>query len=630
MDHFNATVKDGKLVNTRRGLQVSRQKFNGISFVNTSAQDSSSSGTQSFRLTKESPSKSTSLLEIKFADTSNELQSAGAATSVQEGQGRTPNFSFVSETGQQHQAKRQPRRRAIPKPKGQQDHRRNSASPYLSSPDSRPPSRSSVATPPPRLEETAFQFFGSSFPTSQRQPQLQQQPFLSPTIQGYHARQQQHLQVNSLTAITSPPLPPPWPPAESATYPVPFSPSQSGWELFHHYNTHHLPLQLYPYEDIVTYNPARSDNNESSIGFSDIAAFHCVLMCGEIAEAVLNRQHHLASESETEPRGFAYHISKICAILNKKLDGNHWDMHMRGLQKVLDVLGGLTSLPTWVVRRIHTADLKGATALASTPYLPLTRSLIPSATTAILPPAQLAHTTHTINSILQPLDIHPSVITTLITLSNFTSAVHLARQSTTSSMRFDPYIFTEELQSVTYDLLTLPNPLSKHSEETPLDITPTLEQALRISSLLLLKDLLPDHPRNLGGYTTLVGLLRHHLQIITQVVSPAHNLLVDPQLRQHHRRKKELRQILTWVCLVGDVATQRAKQNDCRYREAGDNTVLEEDQKEYSREIFQSCLVSIFGPDNNTEDLALVDLFKLGDVICKKGDDLEGVVSLFG
>ncbi|KAL2262640.1 hypothetical protein VTK26DRAFT_620 [Humicola hyalothermophila] len=39
MDYFNATIKDGKLVKTRRGLQVSRQKFNGLSFVNTSSQD---------------------------------------------------------------------------------------------------------------------------------------------------------------------------------------------------------------------------------------------------------------------------------------------------------------------------------------------------------------------------------------------------------------------------------------------------------------------------------------------------------------------------------------------------------------------------------------------------------------
>lgn len=37
MDHFNATVqKDGALVSTRRGLQVTKHKYHGISFVNTS------------------------------------------------------------------------------------------------------------------------------------------------------------------------------------------------------------------------------------------------------------------------------------------------------------------------------------------------------------------------------------------------------------------------------------------------------------------------------------------------------------------------------------------------------------------------------------------------------------------
>ncbi|KIH92984.1 hypothetical protein SPBR_02317 [Sporothrix brasiliensis 5110] len=46
MDHFNATVqKDGALVSTRRGLQVTKHKYHGISFVNTSgpAQPSGSS-----------------------------------------------------------------------------------------------------------------------------------------------------------------------------------------------------------------------------------------------------------------------------------------------------------------------------------------------------------------------------------------------------------------------------------------------------------------------------------------------------------------------------------------------------------------------------------------------------------
>ncbi|CAK7568051.1 MAG: hypothetical protein SEPTF4163_006031 [Sporothrix epigloea] len=45
MDHFNATVqKDGALVLTRRGLQVAKHKYHGISFVNTSGPAKSMAG----------------------------------------------------------------------------------------------------------------------------------------------------------------------------------------------------------------------------------------------------------------------------------------------------------------------------------------------------------------------------------------------------------------------------------------------------------------------------------------------------------------------------------------------------------------------------------------------------------
>ncbi|CAK7204915.1 hypothetical protein SEUCBS139899_007677 [Sporothrix eucalyptigena] len=45
MDHFNATVqKDGALVSTRRGLQVTKTKYHGISFVNTSGPAQPSGG----------------------------------------------------------------------------------------------------------------------------------------------------------------------------------------------------------------------------------------------------------------------------------------------------------------------------------------------------------------------------------------------------------------------------------------------------------------------------------------------------------------------------------------------------------------------------------------------------------
>lgn len=75
-----------------------------------------------------------------------------------------------------------------------------------------------------------------------------------------------------------------------------------------------LARSLYPYEDILAYNPAR-EGDFHSVVIGDVAALHCVLMCGSIAEAVIN--------SEADPKGFAYHISKICAILNQKLNQNH-------------------------------------------------------------------------------------------------------------------------------------------------------------------------------------------------------------------------------------------------------------------------------------------------------------------
>ncbi|KAE9576826.1 hypothetical protein CGMCC3_g7192 [Colletotrichum fructicola] len=42
MDHFNATVHNGNLVSTRRGLQVSKSKHQGTQFINTSAASDSS------------------------------------------------------------------------------------------------------------------------------------------------------------------------------------------------------------------------------------------------------------------------------------------------------------------------------------------------------------------------------------------------------------------------------------------------------------------------------------------------------------------------------------------------------------------------------------------------------------
>jgi hypothetical protein len=108
----------------------------------------------------------------------------------------------------------------------------------------------------------------------------------------------------------SPPEIPSWPaqPAQDLANYM----SDDNRQLFNHYFAR-IPGQVYPYEDILSYNPAKGSDFYHRVT-QDLAAMHCVLMYGSISEAVLN--------SEPDSKGFVYHIARICAILNKKLDQN--------------------------------------------------------------------------------------------------------------------------------------------------------------------------------------------------------------------------------------------------------------------------------------------------------------------
>lgn len=251
MDHFNSTIKDGKLVNTRRGLQVSRQKFNGISFVNTSAQNTTR-GQDTFAVTEGSMPP---LRQVKFVETGN-------------GQRQGTELSFISDSGQG----KKPRRRANPR------EQRLPTSPGCSSSSRRsPPSSSST----PSNGEVSGQY--------RPLPGAQVNFAIGPRT------------TDTESSASSPSA---WNTQEAL--------SENEWKLFHCYYVD-IPRQSYPHEDVLDYNPIRGDDFYSIVT-SDVAALHSVLMCGTIVEAVIN--------SETDPKGFAYHISKICAILNRKLDQN--------------------------------------------------------------------------------------------------------------------------------------------------------------------------------------------------------------------------------------------------------------------------------------------------------------------
>ncbi|KAK4039214.1 hypothetical protein C8A01DRAFT_47292 [Parachaetomium inaequale] len=496
MDHFNATIKDGKLVKTRRGLQVSRQKFNGLSFVNASPHDTAvgpgPSGVTGAPGTQH---------EIKFVEEGSESQSEGAPW-------KDVGHSEPSGAAQGPKRRRRPARRG-----------KSPATPRAGTP-SRP-------SPAP-FEERSFQL-------------------------GHPIASQDMLQINP-----SPDRPATGPPGGARSEPESLL-SDEDWALFSQYFDS-TPRSMYPYEDILTYNPSRGADFHSMVR-GDMAALHCVLMCGSIAEAL---------NTKTEPKDLAYYISKTCAILNQKLSQqqaadavtlhciaklacvgcyagrlDHWQLHMCGLRKVVDLNGGLAGLPPWLLAEIYKADLRGATALVSNAYLPFTRQYSP--VSGVVPPEVREQISSSISALLNPLHIHPEVIDSLVSLATLTSAIRLARQSP-GTVAFDPHPFTEEWQALNYALLTRPGPLretqsdpdstnpysteasdpmgspaetymSNHRLLPSIPITPSqgeggggsLEPALRIAALLHLKELLPDWPRNLGGYAVLLSLLRHHL-----------------------------------------------------------------------------------------------------------------------
>ncbi|KAK3295525.1 uncharacterized protein B0H64DRAFT_323126 [Chaetomium fimeti] len=338
MDHFNATVKDGKLVKTRRGLQVSRQRFNGLSFVNASPRDTTAGPGPSGA----TGALSSSQQEIKFVEEGSESQSEGSY--------RKDAAHSESSGGAQGSRRR---RRAT----------RRGKSPVTSGAGT--PSRPS----PTPFEERSFQI---------GQPAESQDILhIDPTLD------------SSATGTTG----------DAASDPE--SPlSDEDRALFSRYFDC-TPRNMYPDESILAYNPSREPDFYSMVT-GDRAAQHCVLMCGSIAVAV---------DTQTEPKDLAYHISKICAILNRKLNQqhaadavtlhciaklacvgcyvgrlDHWQLHMSGLQKVLDLNGGMAGLPPWLLAEMYKADLRGAVALVSSPYLSFTRQYSPISD--VVPPEQ--------------------------------------------------------------------------------------------------------------------------------------------------------------------------------------------------------------------------------------------------
>ncbi|KAM7220359.1 hypothetical protein V8F06_004325 [Rhypophila decipiens] len=673
MDHFNSTIRDGELVSTRRGLQVSRQKFNGISFVNAYPQSSgSTSASGSGPTISPDQPRPSQQRQFKFVEAEN---SSGANTSRSQRQdSNSPTVSGLS-TETCHTKKT--RKRLSP---------RDQPSTTSPAPSSR---RSSHAS-----SNTSSVGEGLKNATS------------------------------ATERVASQPAGASWWPSHEP----PMKMSKDNWSLFHRYFAT-LPSKIYPFEDILAYNPA-TGSEFYEMHANDEVAVQIVLMCGSIATAIV--------DEEINPKGLAYYISIICAMLNRKLNQNkavdhvtllciaalaasacyvgrldHWHMHMRGLQKALDVNGGLSGLPAWLLNKIHLTDLEGSTALACGPYLEYTMTSEPVSN--ILAPTLRNRICSSLSNLLGPLQIDSTVIDALSSLSLFSASVKLARRSS-GAVTLEPHAFTAEWLAVKHLLVTQPRPLrdqmaatAKPSLFNPFKVpgtdTPTtsnaiiagegdlyigshrlqpgvpvipaglgpggpLEPALRIACLLYQKELLPNWPRNLGGYAVLLKLLNEHMRSLRTILADSrgigyHQSRAQKSVKITTRGKRSgkgaisksssrdnssaspsstypepaapsstasassLKPVILWLCVVSDMISRIADQNECRRsqnREHDQDTKENEnndddDDKCYPRKIYRDILREILGIRTeqhvdevlaNEEDLVMFDLLDPG------------------
>ena len=372
MDHFNVTIQNGELVSTRRGLRVTKQKHNGISFVNSSFQEVPASQTAASSVDFSRPMQR----RFKFVN----KQSGGAAAAGSWVGPSTSKFKVKDDDDVAKQTKgRQPpaSKKAVAR-RTEDRASRSTLTPAVASP--------AFSVSNSWLAETIRMTKDlSHLSSSASSSAASDSTFGGAASQGmpslYAAEPYEIAPGNIIPSL------PVW-----TTHILPAYLSDENRKLFHAYFSL-IPKKMYPFEDILSYNPSRSrDFYHMVVG--DMAALHCVLMCGSVFESI--------ARGAKDSKELAWHVSKVCSLINQKLDKDrrrvepitlecittlalmgvrsasfppsiplrgfvhadpslqsfigrydHWNVHMKGLKQMIEMSGGIENLRPALLTKIR-------------------------------------------------------------------------------------------------------------------------------------------------------------------------------------------------------------------------------------------------------------------------------------
>ncbi|CAH0052467.1 unnamed protein product [Clonostachys solani] len=570
MDHFNATVHNGALVSTRKGLYISKSKHQGIRFVNAFATDASSSASST---SPETTPTSTPIPSAIATDSASGSSPTFAVTP-------TPTTTVTASTTS-----------------AAAEHADSSFSADIAQ---------------------ASQFFtdlevdgeiGDSFDVDMGGSTMERRP-------GYEGSDRPHFFDIAIT-----------PPAASSPSPgrssTPNSIKNAGGSRYGRPDEPNTPVS------VDDEHGGRKGSTSSSQGVGSVPS-----LTQRIASQYLSNlppQSHIydaiamvASLATGASRGrevsseeLGASIANVCASMNRNIlagddDGRrtlpvvmesiaamaidgiftgqqqHWHILMKGLRDLHDRIGGLK--PEWggTLNKIRKADVKGAVYTGTSPYLEFEK-YFPSVSDSL--PAQLrAEVTSNMRTCLQGSRISQLNIDSFQALALFTQTVVHARQASNkdSSFALDFQGFAEDCLRVEYQVARYPrslrddiaqadqafaalgvselNPdvITRGRAHSPSPLTPEttdpernlMNAVLRSAALLYIEDLLPDS-HSVDLCIILLRALSHQLGNI--VLAMGHRLTSPestPTVNRVLPSLEAMRPVLLWSCMVGYALTQ--------------------------------------------------------------------------
>ncbi|KAK8018385.1 hypothetical protein PG991_007575 [Apiospora marii] len=526
MDHFNSTVFNGAVVSTRRGFTVTKQKHKGLSFVNASVQDTG---------IRAKPQASNAFSILPPAATITFVANQGEGKKGTASQLKTT----VSNKGVRSSPKSDISRR---RPKAQP--RRRSCSSSTSASTHSSAASDIVLSDPPDGGETDKERspLSKSLPAwaSYTRPKSALDFARRLTFMAYALAPRKSFALDEL------PLPGP----EGSLK---------------------LPEELWLEKDPTSIHCATTLGVLYDTLVSGMQETKGLAKLTSQLRLVINRKLNAAEQNKTANSVTIHGVSALAIIAGYQGEHDQWQVHIKGLMRLLDLVGDQDKLDGRTINTIRKADMIGAISSATTPCIPFVRLhhelLVP-------PMVYDAAMIRVIQQHLQACALDRATVKTISDLALFNRYMdHLKTPG--SSVKHDTQTVIEEYYFLQHQLLSLPKPLRNSDEVVSANVTsnfassthelpqsvpvdPTadpysnsIETAARILSLLLIQDPTLDLPCE----SVLLHILHQQARTLLEYRRSQHRpsetwadpRLLLPQKSSIHPQTPTL----LWICITG-------------------------------------------------------------------------------